>query len=68
MAKGNLEFKKMKTKEFEKFYDVKDRQARRKKEAMLKKLGFQKGDPIYFPVFCKCVKRPEEDLRNFYGW
>lgn len=68
MAKGNLQFKKMKTKDFEDFYGVKERQARRKKEEMLKQLGFQKGDPIYFPAFCKCVKRSEEEVRRFYGW
>ena len=68
MAKGNLEFKRMKTKQFEMFFDVMERQARRKKEEMTKELGLNKGDPIYFPAFCKCVKRTEEDVRIFFGW
>jgi cephalosporin-C deacetylase-like acetyl esterase len=68
MAKTNLEFKIMKTKQFEAYFDVKDRQARRKKAEMLLKLGLFKGDPIYFPAFCLAVKKPEEAIRNFFGW
>jgi hypothetical protein len=68
MGKGNLEFKIMKTKEFEAYYNVKERQARRKKENMLKELGLSKGDPIFFPAFCAYVKRTQEEMKRLFGW
>lgn len=68
MSTAKFAFKRVKTKEFEKFYDVQERQARRKKEEMTEALGLEKGSPIYFPQFCQCVKRQEEEIQKLFGW
>ncbi len=68
MSDRNLEFRKMKEKHFMSFFEVDDRQARRKKAEMLLKLGLPKKSIIYFPAFCQCVERTEAQVRHFFGW
>jgi hypothetical protein len=68
MSNRNLEFKKMKEKNFMDFFGVDDRQARRKKAEMVLKLGLPKKSVIYFPAFCQCAEKTEEQVRRFFGW
>lgn len=68
MSNRNLDFRKMKEKDFMFFFGVDARQARRKKAEMVLKLGLPKKSIIYFPAFCQCIERTQEEMRRFYGW
>jgi hypothetical protein len=67
MDKRNLTFRKMKEKDFMLFFEVDERQARRKKAEMLEKLGLPPRSPVYFPAFCQCVNQTEDNMRRFFG-
>ena len=68
MSNRNLDFRKMKEKDFMAFFEVDARQARRKKAEMLEKLSLPRRSPVYFPAFCQCLNRTQEEVRRFFGW
>ena len=65
---SNLNYRRVRTTQFQLYFDVCDRHARRKIDEMLEYLGKQKGDPIFFHEFCKCAKRPPEEVAEIFGW
>lgn len=68
MAHDDLNFRKMRLKHFEQYYEVGPRHACRKRTEMRILLGLEENEAIYFPQFCKAVNKPPEVVRAFFGW
>jgi len=65
---SNHHYRRVRSAQFEAYYGVCERHARRKLEEMLVAIGKQKGDPLYFFEFCEYTRRPPEEVAAIFGW